>query len=346
MPAPSDPPATAERPLVSFFVTAYRQEGYVRAAIEGAFAQTWRPLEILLSDDCSPDGTFRIMQEMAAAYDGPHTVILNRNPKNLGIVRHVDRIMELTTGELVVQNAGDDVSVPERTERLVAAWLASGRRAHAIHSARRRMDEAGGLHEVFDDRRVLARMTPLEVIRDHGTLVGATLAWSRQLWRVFGPLAPIPVFDDFPTCLRAALIGEIAYLPEPLLNYRSGGTSALPQAAFGHNYLYGFRIKSLRWHRSFWQQYLADMAKVPPPDHAECRRICEEKIADADFRIGLAETPWWRLPLALPRTAALSLGRRDPKYLREIGRYLLGPAYMRRLDRKIDMKRRQGLVRY
>ena len=61
------PPEHPDRPLVSFFVTAYRQEHLVRAAIEGAFAQTWQPLEILLSDDCSPDGTWRVMQEMAAA---------------------------------------------------------------------------------------------------------------------------------------------------------------------------------------------------------------------------------------------------------------------------------------
>ena len=67
----------------------------MRASIEAAFAQTWSPLEILLSDDCSPDGTFAVMQEMAAAYSGPHRVILNRNPKNLGITAHVDRIMEL-----------------------------------------------------------------------------------------------------------------------------------------------------------------------------------------------------------------------------------------------------------
>ena len=52
--------------------------------------------------------------------------------------------MELTSGDFVVQNAGDDVSVPERTDALVAAWLGSGRRLKAIHSARRRMDEAGG----------------------------------------------------------------------------------------------------------------------------------------------------------------------------------------------------------
>ena len=328
------PEATSDRPRVSFFVTAYRQEKLVGASIEAAFAQTWSPLEILLSDDASPDGTFAVMQAMAAAYDGPHRVILNRNPKNLGITGHVDRIMALTSGAFVVQNAGDDVSVPERTETLVAAWLATGRRLKAIHSGRRRMDEAGGLHEVVDDARVLAGMTPLEVIRDHGTLVGATLGWDREIWEVFGPLGPTPIFDDFPTAFRASLIGGIGYVPEPLLNYRMGGTSTRPAGAAGQNYLQGFRIKSLRWHRSFWRAYLEAMDRVAPPDAAECRRICEDKIAAADFAIGLAETPWWRLPLRLPASAAMSLARRDPTYLRETAKYLLGPLYRRRLDAK------------
>ena len=220
--APEAEAAAGERPLVSFFVTAYRQEHLVRAAIEGAFAQTWEPLEILLSDDASPDGTWRVMQEMAAAYRGPHKVMLNRNPRNLGITAHVDRIMELTSGAFVVQNAGDDVSVPERTETLVAAWLGSGRRLKAIHSARRRMDAAGGRHEVVADGRVLADMTPFEVIRDHGTLVGATLGWDRDIWETFGPLGPTPVFDDFPTAFRASLIGGIGYVDEPLLALPDG----------------------------------------------------------------------------------------------------------------------------
>ena len=58
-------------PLISFVLLAYKQEKYIREAVEGAFAQTYSPLEIILSDDASPDGTFEIIQEMAAAYQGP-----------------------------------------------------------------------------------------------------------------------------------------------------------------------------------------------------------------------------------------------------------------------------------
>lgn len=60
------------RPLVTFKLFAYNQEDYTREAVQGAFAQADEPLEIILSDDCSCDRTYQIMQEMAVAYRGPH----------------------------------------------------------------------------------------------------------------------------------------------------------------------------------------------------------------------------------------------------------------------------------
>lgn len=334
-------PPLSERPLVTLFITSFNQEGFVRDAIEGAFAQTYQPLEIVMSDDASRDGTYRIMEEMAASYAGPHRLVLNRNETNLGIVPHVDKVMRMASGELIVENAGDDVSVPWRVARMVEYWLSTGRRAKAIHTARRRMDEAGNLHEVMPDERPIHLASPLEVIRDHGSHVGATLAWARELYDVFGGQAPLAIFDDFPTCFRASLIGEIHYLPEPLLHYRQGGTSAQPEDDEGHHYLHGFRIKNYRWHRSFWRRYLADMETVRPEQYEECRRLCEAKIADADFHIALAETPYWKLPLAVPSGLGMALRRRDPHYAKEPFRYLAAPFYRRRLERKLAAARSQ-----
>ena len=147
----------ADRPLVTLFVLAYRQEGFVRAAIEGAFAQTWSPLEIILSDDASPDGTFRVMQEMAAAYSGPHRLVLNRNEKNLGLTAHVSRVMALATGGFVVQNAGDDVSHPER--------VATARRRLA---GRRRPGDGGALGHAPARRGRRHRALPAVAAADAG----------------------------------------------------------------------------------------------------------------------------------------------------------------------------------
>ena len=57
------PDNVTDRPLVTFALFAYNQEEFIREAVEGAFAQTYEPLEIILSDDCSSDRTYEIIQE-------------------------------------------------------------------------------------------------------------------------------------------------------------------------------------------------------------------------------------------------------------------------------------------
>ena len=45
-------------PLVSFCVKSYNQKELLKEALQGAFAQTYRPLEIVISDDGSTDGSW------------------------------------------------------------------------------------------------------------------------------------------------------------------------------------------------------------------------------------------------------------------------------------------------
>lgn len=105
-----------QKPLISYVVTTYNIEEYVKEAVMCAFAQTYSPLEIILSDDCSTDRTFDIMKQMADEYEGPHKVVLNRNETNLGITRHMNKAyLELANGEIIIAAHGDDVSKPERT---------------------------------------------------------------------------------------------------------------------------------------------------------------------------------------------------------------------------------------
>src|SRR4051794_36683637 len=117
---------------ISVLLLACNQAATARAAAESVLAQTGAPLEIVLSDDASSDHTFAVLEEVAAAYRGPHRVRARRNPVNLGIGAHYNRLLEETEGELLVTAAGDDLSLPHRVERLAAAWDASGRRADLI----------------------------------------------------------------------------------------------------------------------------------------------------------------------------------------------------------------------
>jgi glycosyltransferase involved in cell wall biosynthesis len=220
----ADPPAT-ERPLASILLIAFNQQATVAQAISGALAQTYSPLEIVASDDASSDGTFAAMEAALAGYAGPHRVRLNRNPRNLGIGAHLSHLVSLSHGELLFVAAGDDVSLPQRCERVVAAWLASGKRLDLIASALEDLDEQGQLHERISPSDLASYRNAADWLARPPFVVGAAQAWTRRVFDRFGPLPPGVVAEDLLMVFRAIVSGGALTLPEPLVRYRRGGLS-------------------------------------------------------------------------------------------------------------------------
>lgn len=221
------------RPLISYFLYCYNQEAFIRDAVESAFAQTYSPLEIVISDDCSTDRTFEIIRAMTAAYSGPHSVRLNRNPANLGMGGNVSRSMDLCTGKLVVQADGDDISLPIRTEMIYQAWEQSERRATSIFSSYTSMAKDGTIGEVGGQRgdpgdsrfcwRLQGGLKGF-LSTEKPVVNGCSNAWSPILFRYFGPLRSD--LGDALLSFRTLSIGELYYINRPLVKYRRHGNNA------------------------------------------------------------------------------------------------------------------------
>jgi glycosyltransferase involved in cell wall biosynthesis len=215
-----------DRPLVTFALFAYNQEQYVREAVEGAFAQTYEPMEIILSDDCSSDRTFQIMQEMAAAYQGPHEVKLRQNHPNQGIARHVNQIIASSSGKYLVASAGDDISLAERTEMTVAV-LQENQSAAFCETAYIPINEAGAetprKTPIFPARTNLALADLL-----HGQisgLTGAARTYRLSTIQFFPPLEADCPTEDSPFVLRCLLHGRGIYIPDFSIRRRTHGAN-------------------------------------------------------------------------------------------------------------------------
>ncbi|MGO8926621.1 MAG: glycosyltransferase [Limisphaerales bacterium] len=300
------------RPLVSFVVLGYRQEACIREAIEGAFAQTYSPLEIILTDDCSPDRTFEIMQEMAASYRGAARIVLNRNPRNLLVVRHFNRIMELASGELIIAAAGDDVSVPERAARLVDAWVQGGRKRVLLTSGFEVTDELGKALSASAGRPgKLNAEDPVSAVRACLDICGATHAWHRDVFHNFGPFVEKRPAEDSFLFLRACLLDGIIVVHENLLRYR---------ARRPHSSLKSLRKGELFQRRSF------------PPAFRQWRRdlsagYAARKYGTAGLRRALAEVERLRKRSALRYLAEKADNPPNPPW-RAIRMALLNPVLL------------------
>ena len=179
-----------DRPLVSFVLLAYNQERFIREAVEGAFAQTYAPMEIILSDDSSTDRTFEIMSEMADKYTGRNLVVLNQNSTNLGIGAHVNRALEMATGKLFVFAAGDDISLPHRVQRMFDFWQELGRPSGSLYSNVKCIDEHGRPLNGGLNTAVYAKSIDKLISRRRTAIAGCSHVMHRDVYREFGPLDP------------------------------------------------------------------------------------------------------------------------------------------------------------
>lgn len=93
-------------PKISVLVICYNQENVIARAIDSLLAQKEYIYEICVSDDCSIDNTWNILQEYSARYPG--LFVLNHNEPNVGIFENVEKTWTMPSGDIVYRLAGDD----------------------------------------------------------------------------------------------------------------------------------------------------------------------------------------------------------------------------------------------
>lgn len=105
------------RPLATVAMTAFNAEDTIERALASALAQDWRPLEILVVDDASTDGTVARIEAVRASHP---QVRLIRHRANRGVAAARNTLLEAAAGEFVIFFDDDDESAPHRISTQIA----------------------------------------------------------------------------------------------------------------------------------------------------------------------------------------------------------------------------------
>ena len=111
---------SAEPPLVSVVTAAYRSEpAQLRAALESACGQSYRHIDVVVSDDSPTDELCALVESLRDP-----RVRYRHNDPPLGVARNHWRCLREAPGELIAILNHDDLLEPSFIERLAAPLIA------------------------------------------------------------------------------------------------------------------------------------------------------------------------------------------------------------------------------
>jgi glycosyltransferase involved in cell wall biosynthesis len=213
---------------VSVAIATYKRSVMVRQAVEAALAQTLPPLEIVVTDDASPDDTWPVLTELATQHP---QVRVFRGEINSGGVENWNYAIQQTTGDYIAWCSDDDRFLPGHLEAS-AAYLNSHPEVGLVHSGF--VDAL----ETETETRVEPRPHRFAVpaVLDRGGLFTymvryydwpfhpSTIVMRREVWNVVGPFDPHWALADTDWFVRVVERFPVAMLPvHGVMNRRHPG---------------------------------------------------------------------------------------------------------------------------
>ena len=217
-----------DQPLVSIVITCYNRVDRLPETLESVLAQSYAPVEIVIVDDGSTDGT----RELVASYGDKVRYHWHEN-RGIAATRTVGG--QLARGEYIAFQDDDDL-MP--LERIVVLMNALKRYPQAVM--------ATGDWEVIDDQSKIIGQRSRFVISGGEAPVLLKNGRSAVLWPLLTPVPHTTLFrradgerlawfderffhacEDTDFFARCAALGPIVYVPEVVSLYRKGpGLSA------------------------------------------------------------------------------------------------------------------------
>jgi glycosyltransferase involved in cell wall biosynthesis len=206
---------TGDFPLVSVIVLTYNSGRYVLKTLESAKIQTYKNIELIVSDDGSSDNTLDICRNWIAENSGRFLRIeLHSVMKNTGIPANCNRGIFSANGDWLKLIAGDDILLGDCIENNVK-FIKENSGISFLFSNGFTIDETGQrLGKITSDSKKLAldsRKQYKELLKSAFLLTPSAFIKKDSIIALGGYDEKIPMMEDYPMWLKAVRNGNKLY---------------------------------------------------------------------------------------------------------------------------------------
>ena len=232
--------------VFSIVVVTYNQEDLVLETLESIYSQTYKAIELVVSDDASTDSTPEIIKAWVEQKgDRFVNVILNFNKQNKGISGNHSCGLKLASGEFVKYLGGDDILLPDAIEKM-CNFLVENKEARFCTSRVKPFYEDHGkrifLDDLFDKwtvRKLLSANVEKQfrILGRRSVIDAPGTFFRKSVFEDFGyPDESYKTFEDWHEWLKFLLNGERLYvLNEYTVLFRKHPRSTSTSAIYSGN---------------------------------------------------------------------------------------------------------------
>ncbi len=240
-------------PVVSVVIITYNSARYLTETLDSIYAQTYKKIELVISDDHSPDNTVALAESWIAQHGHRFTnCVIRAGAENLGITGNVNAGIRRASGHYVKLLAGDDLLLPDAIEVYVNGCRELGTR-YLFTWLRKFSDDENG-------RKIWDEAPPMEIFQAEAPQQFAMLLGGN---RVYGPLffceksfleemglydERYEMLEDYPMWMKLTGRGHKLYFKNiPTVLYRQSPDS-VSRGGSG-------RVVNARYNNCYWRFY-------------------------------------------------------------------------------------------
>lgn len=201
------------RPLVSVVIPAYNSEGTLTRALESVLRQDYRPLDVIVVDDASRDGTRRV----AESHTGQGVRVIGHD-RNQGVSGARNTGIGVAAGELIAFLDADDEWLAGKLGLQVAELLDNPGLSLVACDAVQVDADGVVAGSVYPDRPPATGPDAWRVLLAYNFIATPCVVTRRRdLLELGGFDRTLPIGEDQDMWIRLALRGEVGYVAQTLV---------------------------------------------------------------------------------------------------------------------------------
>jgi len=208
------------QPLVTAVILTYNHERYIEQAVRSVIAQrTSFPIEILVGEDCSTDGTRSALDRLNQEF--PQRLTILRRDVNLGLSANLQDCRERARGRYLAILEGDDSwTDPLKLQRQFDAMEAHPEWSMCYHPCRV-FDEDGRQRPRISPTTYPANpLTVLDLLEQNHVPTMSVACFRQGVVRQTPPWHAELRNGDWALYILHADIGPVGFLPDVMADYR------------------------------------------------------------------------------------------------------------------------------